>query len=168
MPYWKAPSHDGIHGFWFLKFTSIHDRLAIKMNRCLEETDISEWMTKGKITLIQKDSQKEITQNNYRPVTWKILMAEIKVEIYYLLIKHGPFYAEQKGCCKGTRGDTIYWLTHPGKVLNEMEKYSYDVDWLQKGIQYSPAKCTRYPAVISLSRKSWKTEEWNWQQKKKA
>ena len=26
---WKTPGHDGIHGFWFKKFTSIHDRLAL-------------------------------------------------------------------------------------------------------------------------------------------
>ena len=32
---WKTPGHDGIHGFWFKKFTSIHDRLALEMNRCL-------------------------------------------------------------------------------------------------------------------------------------
>ena len=24
---WKTPGHDGIHGFWFKKITSIHDRL---------------------------------------------------------------------------------------------------------------------------------------------
>ena len=41
---------------WILvwKFTSIHGRLAIEMNRCLQETDIPEWMIKGKTTLIQK------------------------------------------------------------------------------------------------------------------
>ena len=27
IPIWKMPGHDGLHGFWFLKFTSIHDRL---------------------------------------------------------------------------------------------------------------------------------------------
>ena len=32
---WKTPGHDGIHGFWFKKFTSIHDRLALEMNKCL-------------------------------------------------------------------------------------------------------------------------------------
>ena len=31
---WKTPGHDGIHSFWFKKFTSIHDRLALEMNRC--------------------------------------------------------------------------------------------------------------------------------------
>ena len=42
---WKAPGHDGIHGFWFKKFTSIHGRLALKMNRCLQGAQIPEWMT---------------------------------------------------------------------------------------------------------------------------
>ena len=32
---WKTPGHDGIHGFWFKKFTSIHNRLALEMNKCL-------------------------------------------------------------------------------------------------------------------------------------
>ena len=31
----KKPSHVSIHGCWFKKFTSIQDRLAIEMNRCL-------------------------------------------------------------------------------------------------------------------------------------
>ncbi len=30
---WKAPGHDGIHGFWFKKFTSIHDRSALEINQ---------------------------------------------------------------------------------------------------------------------------------------
>ena len=51
----KIPDHDGIHGFWFKKFISIHDRLALEMNRCLQESHVPEWMTKGKTTLIQKE-----------------------------------------------------------------------------------------------------------------
>ena len=30
---WKTPGHDGIHGFWFKKFTPVHDRLALEMNK---------------------------------------------------------------------------------------------------------------------------------------
>ena len=37
-----------------------HPWLAIEMNRCLEEADIPEWVTKGKTTLIQKDPKKEL------------------------------------------------------------------------------------------------------------
>ena len=44
---WKTPGHDGINGFWFKKFTSIHDRLALEMNKCLQTAHVPEWMTKG-------------------------------------------------------------------------------------------------------------------------
>ena len=54
IPNWKTPGHNGIHGFRFKKFTSIHDRLALEMNKCLQKAHIPEWMTKGKTTLIQK------------------------------------------------------------------------------------------------------------------
>ena len=37
---WKAPGHDGIHGFWFKKFISIHDRLTQEMNRCLQDAQV--------------------------------------------------------------------------------------------------------------------------------
>ena len=70
---WKTPRHDGIYGFWFVKFTSIHERLALEMNRCLQGTHVPEWMT----ILIQKDPSKWIFPNKYRPVSMmgKILTA---------------------------------------------------------------------------------------------
>ena len=56
---WKTPDHHGINGLWFKKFTPIHDRLTLEMNRCLQGAQIPEWMTKGKATLTQKDPSKE-------------------------------------------------------------------------------------------------------------
>ena len=44
---WKTPGHDGIHGFWFKKFTSIHDRLELEMNRCSQGAQVPYWKTKG-------------------------------------------------------------------------------------------------------------------------
>ena len=89
----------------FKIFTTIHDRRAIEMNRCLQEADIPEWMTKGKIILIQEDPPKENapSPNNYRPTTclpimWKILTAEKREEIYYSANKPRT----ETGCCKGT------------------------------------------------------------------
>ena len=55
---WKTPGHDGIYGFWFKKFTSIHDRLALEMNKCLQTAHVPEWMTKGRTTLIQMGPNK--------------------------------------------------------------------------------------------------------------
>ena len=59
---WKTPGHDGIHDFWFKKFTSIHGRLALEMNKCQQGAQVPEWMTKEKTTLIQKDQAKELLQ----------------------------------------------------------------------------------------------------------
>ena len=120
---WKAPGHDGIHGFWFKKFTSILGRLALEMNRCLQDAHVLEWMTKGKTTLIQKDPSKGTAPNNYRPITclpmmWKVLTVQIREKIYYSLRSRGLFPDEQKGCCKGSR-DTAELLYIDQHILNE-------------------------------------------------
>ena len=101
MANWKTHDLDDIHGFWFLKFTTIHDRMATEMNKCIQKTEIPEWMTKGKTTLIQKDSLRRTVQTNYRPITclptmWKILTEKIRELIYNLLISRGFFPDEQR------------------------------------------------------------------------
>ena len=74
---WKTPGHDGIHGLGFKKFTSIHDRLALETNKCLQRAHVPEWMTKGKTTLIQKDPSKETAPIKYRPRTCQPMMLKI-------------------------------------------------------------------------------------------
>ena len=37
---WNTPGHDGIHGFCFKKFTSIHGRLALEMNKRLQRAHV--------------------------------------------------------------------------------------------------------------------------------
>ena len=44
--------------FGLKKFTAIHDRLTTETNKCIQKTEIPEWLTKGKATQIQKDSLK--------------------------------------------------------------------------------------------------------------
>ena len=93
------------------------------MNRCLQEEHVPEWMIKGKITLIQKDPFKGTAPNKYRPITrlrmtWKILIAQIREEIYYSLTSRGLFPEEQKGYCKGPRG-TGELLHIDQHILNE-------------------------------------------------
>ena len=58
------------------------------MNKGIQKTEISNWMTKGKTILIQKDLLKGTEPDNYRPITslpimWKILTTQISEEIYY-------------------------------------------------------------------------------------
>ena len=156
---WKAPGHDGIHGFWFKKFTSTQDRLALEMNRCLQGAQVREWMTKGKTTLIQKDPSKGTALNNYRPITclpmmWKILTAQIREKIYYSLTSRGLFPDEQKGCCKGFRGtaELLYVDQH---ILNESKTrrknlamawidYKKAYDMVPQAGYYTVSKCTKY------------------------
>ena len=49
---------------------------------------------------------------------WKILIAQIREEIYYSLTSRGLFPDEQKGCCKGSRG-TAELLYIDQQILNE-------------------------------------------------
>ena len=42
----------------------MHDRLATKVNKYMQKTEIPEWITKGKTTLIQKDPLKPTAPNN--------------------------------------------------------------------------------------------------------
>ena len=98
----KTPGNDGIHGFWFKKSTSIQVRLSLKMNRSIQGAHIYEWMTKEKTTLIQKVPSKGTVRHNYRPITclpmmWKILTAQIREKVYYLLKTNGLFLEEQNG-----------------------------------------------------------------------
>ena len=116
----QTPGHDG---FWFNKFTSIHNRLALEIYRYLRDAQVPDWMTKGKTTLIQMDPSKGTAPNNYRPITcfttmWKIFIAQIRQEIYYSLTSRRLFPDEQKGCRKWSRGTTesLYIDQH---ILNE-------------------------------------------------
>ena len=104
-------------------------------------------MTKRRTTLIQKDSSKRTTPNDYRPITclpmmWKILTAQIREEIYDSLTSRGLFPDEQKGCCEESRG-TAEFLYIDQPIRNESKtrpkKSSNGLNWLQKDIWYSPA-----------------------------
>ena len=74
---WKTPGQDGIYSFRFKKFTSIHDRLVLEMNKCLQRAHVPELIIKGKTTLNQKDPNKGNTSNNYRSITCLPMMCKI-------------------------------------------------------------------------------------------
>ena len=117
------PGHDGIRGFWFKKFTSIHDRLLAEMKRCQQGAHGPEWMTNGKTPLTQKHPIKGTAPKIYRPITclpmmWKILIAQIRKEIDYSLTSRRFISEEQKGSCKGSR-DTTELLYKDQHILNE-------------------------------------------------
>ena len=124
------------------------------MNRYQLKTEIPEWMTKGKTTLIQINAQNGAVLNNYRPITCllmlrKILKAQIRVEIYDSLINRELLPEEQKRCCKwtGETGENYYALINTSSIRGKRDgKYSYGVDWQQKGLRYSPPNLDNTPS----------------------
>ncbi len=109
MKNWKAPGPDGVRGFWFKKFTSIHESLATALNSCVKKGIVPGWMTKGRTVLIQKDPAKGTVASNYRPIAclplmWKLLTGIFAGKIYEHLETNGLLPEEQKGCRKKSRG----------------------------------------------------------------
>ena len=64
---WTISGHGGMLIFWFKKSTTIHDRLALEMNWCLQGAQVPEWMTEGKTTLIPKTRLKEPPETTTDP-----------------------------------------------------------------------------------------------------
>ena len=112
---WKTLRLDGIHGFWFEKFTPIQDRLATEMNECIQKTEITEWMIKG-TTLIQKYPVKGTAPTIYRHITClPILAAQIR-ETFIDKTQNLP--RRLKAYCKKTKDieELLYIDQH---ILNE-------------------------------------------------
>ena len=115
MPNWKAPGPDLVQEYWLKNFRSLHDRIAVQLDRCLSEGSTPSWMTKGRIVLIMMDSRKGSIASNYRsitclPIMWKLLTGIVAEEMYNFPEEKDILPEEQKGCRKGTRGtnDLLY------------------------------------------------------------
>ena len=141
VPNWKIPGHDSIHKFCLKKFTFIHDRLAFELCKCLEETNILEWMTKAKIILIQKDPAEGTIPSMCLPMMWKILTAQIK-EISHSLVSRVVFGRTRRmsGRSKRNRWYTVDWSAHPEREQSIVEKWIHGVDWIQEGQWFGLAK----------------------------
>lgn len=123
---WKAPGPDGVRGFWFKKFSSLHSHIVEALGRCLEEGNVPEWMVKGRTVLIQKDATKGTSPGNYRPITclplmWKLLSGIFAEEMYDHLDNNHVLPDEQKGCRKRSRGTKDQLLIDKA-ILKEAKK----------------------------------------------
>ena len=109
MANWSSPGHDGLHAFWVKHFTSLHELIAKQMYKCLTESDVPQWMTKGKTYLIMKDPNKGVIPGNFRPITclpimWKLLSGILSDSMYQHLETQNLIPEEQKGCKRNSRG----------------------------------------------------------------
>ena len=126
MSNWKAPGPDGVRGFWFKKFPSLHQAMADGLQDCLDEGGVPEWMVKGRTVLIQKDPAKGTVASNYRPIAclplmWKLLTGIFAERIYDHLKDNNLLPVEQKGCRKQSRGTKDQLLIDKA-VLKEVKR----------------------------------------------
>ena len=82
MANYKAPGPDCVQCFWLKNVKSIQEDLRGNLKKCLENGNVSMWMTKGRTILMQKDKKKGMAASNYRPKTclslvWKLLICVI-------------------------------------------------------------------------------------------
>ena len=85
------------------------------MNNIIQKTEIPEWMTKGKTTLIQKDPLKGTAPANYRPMAylpmmWETLKAQIREKIYNSLISCRIFPTNRKDAAREPEIHTTYYI----------------------------------------------------------
>ena len=112
---WKAPGPDGVQGFWYKQFSSMHPRICQQLNDILRTGTTPTWITKERTVLIPKDPKKGNIPSNFRPITclpviWKIFTGILSDNIYEFLSRHDLLPWEQKGCGKGSRGTKDHLL----------------------------------------------------------
>ena len=136
MANWKAPGPDGVRGFWFKRFRSLHRVIAESLQGCLDSGGVPDWIVKGRTVLIQKDHPRGPVASNYRPIAclplmWKLLTGIFAEKLYVHLLENGLLLDEQKGCKKQSRG-TKDQLLIDKTVLREAKvmKRSLAMGWI--------------------------------------
>ena len=110
MANWKAPGPDQLQTFWLKYLTSLHERLAVQLQRAHDSPDhLPSWLVTGRTTLIMKDPQKGTSPKNYRPITclpttWKLMSGIIADKIMAHMHNNNLLADEQKGARHGSRG----------------------------------------------------------------
>ena len=99
---WKAPGPDDVHGYWLNNFRALHQRMAEQLQHCINNHQAPEWMTAGRIALVQKDKSKGNVASNYRPntclpVMWKLLTDIISERLYNYLEETNTIPHQHKG-----------------------------------------------------------------------
>ena len=109
MPNWKSKRPDLLQGFWLKNFNSLHERVRLQLKECLDSGFVPSWLTRGRISLLQKDKSKGNVAGSYRPITclplmWELLTDVIADQLCAYLDQEKLLPEEQKGYRKGSRG----------------------------------------------------------------
>ena len=82
MPNWKSPGPDLVQRFWLKNFSSLHERVSLQLKECLDSGFVPSWLTRERISLLQKGKSKSNVARYYRPIIclplmWKLLTSVI-------------------------------------------------------------------------------------------
>ena len=135
MPNWKVPCPDFIQGFWLKNFKSIQERLKGNLQKCLENGNLTMWMTKERTIPMQKDKEKSKAASNYIPITylplvWKLLTGEIAEEIYGFWDTNLLLRQEQKGCRRKSRGTNDLFIDKMIMREVKIRKRNLSTPWI--------------------------------------
>lgn len=125
---WKATGVDRVHNYYIKKLTATHVSMLNCFNRIImENEEIPDWMTVGRVILLPKSEETE-NPKNWRPIAclptvYKILTAAIAEEIREHCSKNNILTDFQRGCKKGARGCQDQLLLNRG-VLDDAHKNS--------------------------------------------
>ena len=87
----------------------MHERVRLQLKECLDSGFLPSWLTRGRVSLLQKAKSKGNVASDYRPIAclplmWKLLTDVIADQIYAHLDQEKLLPEEQKGCRKGSTG----------------------------------------------------------------
>ena len=106
---WASPGPDGIQGFWWKRFSSVHDFLCSDFHKLLVgDMAIPHWFPIGRTLLIPKCHDLSNPQN-YRPITCLNIVYKLWTSCLTFLVSqhcehHQLIHPAQKGCCRGQYG----------------------------------------------------------------
>ena len=132
----KTPDFDGIHGFWFKKWTDAYQKHTYLNGWQKERPD---WSKKT----LKRNRPKQLHTHNVP--TYDVeninctnkrrdLLLANKLRIVLWGTEKMPQMIQRHS------RDTLNWLAHPQRKQDETQKSSYGMDWQHKGIWYGPTK----------------------------
>ena len=92
MTNWKVPGPDCVQRYLFKRFSTLHPSLTEHPQICMVVGDVPAWITNGKTTLMQTDTEKGNTANSYcsitcLPLMWKLLTGVLVEKVNAHLVR---------------------------------------------------------------------------------
>ena len=65
----KRPGPDLVQGFWLKNVSTLDERVRLQLKECIDSGFVPSWLTRGRMSLLQKDMSKGNIASNYKPIT---------------------------------------------------------------------------------------------------